>query len=238
MMKFFKGRNASELSRRDPAAAVLLGRISGENFGYEGRAPKSRFGSDRPQFGHDWGSAVNFGYEAGMQNFGADAPTAPAPTPQNMMVAWQNEMRRMVANQKREILLEPNKGADAKIERYDFAVAQAITIGTALATFTAQANPTVYFRPQRMVNNAPTPFFVMLSNIQVANVNVTVGPGPTDAYAYSAEAVGTTLDLPTLTPSNAARLTGQYTGLIPPGIPNGFATHFSTSFTGWASIVA
>jgi hypothetical protein len=170
-----------------------------------------------------------------MGNFGAENG-APQPTPQNMMVAWQREMVRARANSTREQLLEPNKGADAKVERYDFSLSQAITIGTALNPFTMTSQPATYFRPQRMVMNAPSPFFVFLTNIQVANVNITVGNGNVDAWAYSSEAVGTSLDLPLLTPSNTARITGFYSGIIPAGISNALATFFVTTFTGWASI--
>lgn len=238
----FRGNNAQSLSRRDPAAAVLLGAISGTDFGVERRQQgRSDFGVD---FGAEFGNEANPwghdpGYNFGFDHYGAEGqPIAvPKPTPAAMMSAWNAQVQNHIANRKREVLLEPNKGASAKVERYAFPISQAITIGTPVA-INLQGNPSVNIRPQRVVMNAPSPNYVYLTLIQVANVVVTVGPGVQDAWDYAAEAVGTSLDLPTLTPANQARVQGNYLGFIPPGYTNGAASFFVASFLGWASIVA
>lgn len=234
--------NAKQLALRDPAAAVLLGAIAGADFGSE----PSDFGAE---FGDDWGadfgsvfSPTDFGEDFGADfgdDFGAAAAalTVPKPTPQVMANMYVASMKKKAKTDKRKNLLEPNAGSAAKVERYSFAVSQAITIGTGVA-MNVTGSPDVDIRPQRVVCNVPTPAFVFLSLIKVANVTVTVGPGVEDAFDYSAIAVGTMLDLPTLTPANRATVQGTYTGFIPPGYVNGTSSFFVTSFKGWASIVA
>lgn len=239
--------NAKTLAMRDPAAAILLGAIAGADFGAESDAD---FGSD---FGDDWGAdfgsvfspmgadfGTTFGDIAEMgADFGAAAPLAlaPKPTAQQMTQMYVNGIKKAAKTEKRQSLLEPNKGSSSKVERYSFAISQAITIGTAVA-INMTGSPDVDIRPQRVVCNAPAPLYVFLSLIKVANVTVTVGPGVEDAFDYGALAVGTMLDLPTLTPANRATVQGNYTGFIPPGYVNGTASFFVTSFKGWASIVA
>lgn len=259
----FNRHTSRSLASRDPAAAILLGAISapnGADFGLERNprmqarqqrpqrtAPFARqmrrdpFGSD-PSFGADFGEDNPWGhdpgYNFGFDHYGADAVTAPKPTPAAMEAAWNKTVRAHVANRRREALLEPNKGADAKVERYAMPTAQAITIGTALAGWTILANPTVNIRPQRVTSNAPNQNYVFLLSMSVANVNVLVGPGVQDAYDYASEAVGTSLDIPTLTPSNPIRIVGNYTGFVPANFVVATATFFTMTFIGWASIVA
>ncbi len=260
----FGRHTSSSLVRRDPAAAILMGAIKGNNFGLDRspsfggqrsappqramfanrRAPqRNRFGDDvnfgGPDFGQDnpWGHDP--GYNFGFDHYGADAPvTVPRPTAAAMEQAWNEKVRSHVANRKREMLLEPNKGADSKVERYAMPTSQAITIGTVLSGWTILANPTVNIRPQRVLSNAPNQNYVFLLTMSVANVNVLVGPGVQDAYDYAAEAQGTSLDIPTLTPSNPIRITGNYTGFVPGTFVVGTNTFFTMSFIGWASIVA
>ena len=258
----FNRHTSRSLAARDPAAAILLGAMSapnGADFGLErrprvnaartqqprqpfGRSPRrDPFGSD-PAFGFDhygadFGEDNPWGHDPGY-NFGADAVTVPKPTAAAMEAAWNKTVRAHVANRRREALLEPNKGADAKVERYAMPTAQAIVIGTALAGWTILANPTVNIRPQRVTSNAPNQNYVFLLSMSVANVNVLVGPGVQDAYDYAAEANGTSLDIPTLTPSNPIRITGNYTGFVPANFVVTTATFFTMTFIGWASIVA
>lgn len=258
----FNRHTSRSLAARDPAAAILLGAMSapnGADFGLErrprvqaqrqqprnpfGRNPRrDPFGSD-PQFGTDFGDDNPWGHDPGFNfgfdHYGADAAvTVPKPTPAAMEAAWNKTVRAHVANRRREALLEPNKGADAKVERYAMPTAQAIVIGTALAGWTILANPTVNIRPQRVTSNAPNQNYVFLLSMSVANVNVLVGPGVQDAYDYASEAVGTSLDIPTLTPSNPIRITGNYTGFVPANFVVTTATFFCMTFIGWASIVA
>lgn len=198
---------ARNLALRDPALAAAIGAIDGADFGVE--------------FGTDYG--VEFGVE-----FGADAPTQ-----ENMAAAWANQQR----TKQRELLLEPNKGSSAKIQRYTFGVTQNLTLSTA-ATISARGNPETNLRPQRVTANVPCPAFASLSSIKVANVGVIVG-GEIDAFDLAAQAQDAALDVPTLTPANAVNVSGLYSGLLPDG---GYVTatafKFAISFKGPASMTA
>lgn len=207
---------ASQLAMRDPALAAFVGAI-GADFGGE-------FGDELD---------TDYGFE-----FGADgaAPAIPAPTPSQAMQAWQAHSMQRLRTQQRVAKLEPNKGSAVKVERYTFSVNQTLTLGTS-ATISMSGNPDVNIRPQRVTVNAPTPGFATIDNIKVANVSVLVG-GSADAYIYNPNAVGMSLDLPTLSPANRASVTGSYGGLVPPGFVGGSSFALSASFTGWASIVA
>jgi hypothetical protein len=168
---------------------------------------------------------VEFGADYGVQ-FGADAPT-----PGNMAQAWANQQR----TQQRELLLQPNLGSDVKIQRYTFGVSQTVTLATAVA-LSMTGNPETNLRPQRVTANAPGPGFARLDAIKVANVGVIVG-GQIDAFDLAAQAQDAALDVPTLTPANAVKVTGNYSGLLPSG---GYVTAtpfiFIVSFKGPASI--
>jgi hypothetical protein len=131
------------------------------------------------------------------------------------------------------MILQPNEGSEIDVERYTFQISQAIVIGTALAAFTTMTDrPATRFRPQRVTSNAPTPFFVFLTEIAVANVRVTVGSGVLDAYNLNPNAVGQALDLPTLSPANPLSVQGNYTGFVPPGVSEDLATFFTITATG------
>lgn len=206
--------NAKTLALRDPAMAAFVGAISGSDFGSE------------------WGDEleVDYGYE-----FGADA-AIPAPTPQQAMQAWQAQAMQKARTMRQVSKLEPNKGSAVKVERYMFSIVASLTLGTS-STFSVSNNPDTNIRPQRVTCNAPAPGFATLSNIKLANVSVLVG-GSADAWSFNANAVGQTLDLPTLTPANRATVEGSYSGFVPPGYVNGNTYSFITSFSGWASIIA
>src|SRR5262245_26101465 len=236
--------NAKQLAMRDPATAILVGAMAnaGADFGSEHNPFGSEFGSD---FGDDWGSEfspMDVGADIGA-DFGADFGAAVAagaitkPTPQQMTQMYVQAVKKKAKTEKRQNLLEPNAGSSSKIERYSFSLSQAITIGTAVA-ISITGSPDVDIRPQRVVCNSPCPMYVFLTLLKVANVTITVGPGVEDSFDYSAQAVGTMLDMPTLTPANRATVTGNYTGFVPPGYVATTATFFVTSFKGWASIVA
>jgi len=218
--------NALALSLRDPGLGVLTGAISGADFGAEfgddyGTDP---FGDDGSGFGADFGAA-------------APASAIPKPTAQQALALWRSHHAAQAHTQRREMILEPNKGSKTKIERYTFPLSQALTIGTAVA-ISLSGNPTVTIRPQRVTCNAPGPMFAFLNSIQVSNVNGVVGTGVEDAYDYNANGVGQTLDMPTIEPAQRATVVGSYTGLVPTGIPLGLSTFFTVSFKGPAEMVA
>lgn len=229
--------NSNQLALRDPAAAALLGLVamSGANFGAEfGYGDFSPMGSDGTdlmvgaEFGDDWGA--DFGAAAA-------AAAAPAPSAQQLLSLHKQMQAKRIVTAKRASLLEPNKHSEVKVERYSFGLSQAITIGTPVA-ISLSGNPSVDIRPQRICTNVPGPNFVFLNLIQVANVVVTVGNGVEDANDYAANAVGTILDLPTLSTQTPARVTGNYLGFVPPAYVSPSSSFFTTSFKGWANIVA
>lgn len=229
--------NSSQLALRDPAAAILFGAINGSDFGAEASAFGADFGyGDFSPIGAD---IDDFGAEFGADDadWGAEFGVTKAPSAAALMALHKKQMMKAQASANRAKLLEPNKHSDIKVERYSFGLSQAIVIGTAVA-ISLSGNPSVDLRPQRICTNVPGPNFVFLSLIQVANVVVTVGNGVEDANDYSSGAVGTMLDLPTLSTQTPARVTGNYFGFIPPAYVNGAASFFTTSFKGWANIVA
>jgi hypothetical protein len=260
--------NARQLALRDPAAAALLGAIAGADFGSElhpDRRSGSRYDSrgetwspgEDSDFGLDYDMGADFGADFGYSDFspvgadmatsdygadfgddwGADFGAAGAPSAQQLQTMAKRVAASNKLTAKRASLLEPNKGSRIKVERYSFGLSQAITIGT-VAVINMNGNPSVDMRPQRVTSNVPGPNFVFLSLIQVANVVVTVGQGFEDANDYAAHAVGTMLDLPTLSPQNRASIAGSYNGFIPPAYIEGSASFFCMSFKGWAEIVA
>ena len=239
--------NSMQLSMRDPAAAALLGLIGGANFGHEMSEYGADFGAD---FGYNdfspvgadfgafnWAGEASYGndfdpYAAMGADFGAAAPSA------QQLVAMRNAaVAKAKKTASRASLLEPNKGSAVKVERYSFGLSQALVVGTAAAIVLA-GNPSVDLRPQRICTNVPGPNYVYLTLIQVANVVVTVGSGVEDASDYANVAVSTMLDLPTLSTQTPARVTGNYFGFVPATYVVGAATFFTTSFKGWANIIA
>jgi len=212
-----------QLALRDVAMASLLGVTAnnGTNFGSEF---SGEFGSD-------------FGDEMGDDMFCADAVAAsiPKPTATEALQAYRSQMTGKINRQKRESLINPNRGSDIKVERYSFTISQPLVIGAAAAiSMTGQPDTTI--RPQVLMMNAPSPMFATIQEIKVANVSVTVGTGGEDAFNYSALAVSKHLDMPTLTPANRATILGAYTGYVPPGFAVGLPVTFSASFKGPATI--
>jgi hypothetical protein len=160
------------------------------------------------------------------------------PSQQALANLWRARAVKAVNTASRTHLLEPNKHSKVKVEKYTFPLSQAIVLGTAVAFTTLSGQPDTSIRPQRVTCNAPAPMFAYLQEIKVANVSVTVGSGLEDAYAYNANGVGQSLDMPTLSPANRATVLGSYTGFVPPGYVQGSNQYFTVSFKGPASIVA
>jgi hypothetical protein len=254
------GRDASEIAMRDPALAALMG-VMGSDFGNE----SSGYAADAyevDQFeGEDSFGASGFGEdgddgddEMGLESiFGMDAPAAPGghglpighpahpmyhPNPAVRKIL-QHHMRRHSHRDQRLALLEPNKYSELKVERYTFSLSALITaLGPGgIGGLSGNNSPDVNFRPQRVTSNAVSPAFVLISDARVANVSFTVG-GLIDSWQWNANAVGQSLDVPTLTPANKASFSGQYTGLVPMPLSGTGAYTFILSFSGPASIVA
>jgi hypothetical protein len=213
-----------QLVMRDPALAALMGGIApGGDFGGEFGFG---FGDD------DYGDDDDMGDDDVGDDFGGGRPTAQA-----ALVAYKRRQIARARGRKRIAQLDPNKGSDVKVERYTFTMSQSFTIGTGGALDTNMtASPDTKFRPQVLTINAPTPGFGYLTTIQMANVAVSVGPGSEDMYNYSAASWGRSLDMPTLSPANRARLTGSVGTFVPPGYLSGGTFVLSASFKGPSSL--
>lgn len=222
-----KKTNGNELVMRDPALAALLGIDAGSDFGGEFGFG---FGDDSAGPTALSGALTHPAVQAAL------AATAQRPTQQQALNAWHSQNMAKAHGAARSSILNPNEGSDVKVERYTFSVNQTLSLGTA-AAIDANNQPDTNFRPQRVTMNAPNYGFATISEIKVANVSVTVG-GTNDAYQFNANGVGQHLDMPTLSPSNRARVQGNYTGYVPPGYTQGLSYIFCASFTGPASIVA
>jgi hypothetical protein len=230
--------NANGLAMRDPALAALVGAFAGTtSFGGE-VTEDSEFGAD---FGFGDEMYGEFGDEmSGEFGFGDDAAVVaaapPKPTPQQALALWNNTHQAKVRGQRRAMMLDPNKGSALKVEGYLFPLSQNVTLG--VATPISMTNqPDVTIRPQRACMNPPTPAFISISEMRVANVAVTVGGGTSfDGFFMNAGGVGVRLDLPTLSPSNRATVTGTSTTLVPPGFVNAATFPFSVAFIGPASM--
>lgn len=214
--------NYKNLAMRDPAAAALVGAIDGDDFGVEFAGMYSGMGVE---FGEDW------------TQYGADPINVPAPTKEQALSAFAQLHAQKTQAARRARILEPNAGSPVKIETYFMNVSQDLTLGTANTAISASQNPATNFRPQRVVMNAPAPGFATISDIKASNVSAQIG-GTADAYMFSALAVNTHLDLPTLTPANSLTVTGSYTGFVPTSYVAATTYKFCAGFVGPASVIA
>lgn len=194
------------------------------------KAPRSNFGWEGDS---SYGRGPNYGY-ADMRSVICDQnPLAPANIARTQAIVEQFNAEQACTD-RREMLLDPNRCSRTDIERYDLSVNQSIVLGTA-ATINMFTQPAVTIRPQRCTFNAPSAAFVTVSSILVGNVNALVGSS-TDAWIYSPQAFGNHLDLPTLQPANKLTVTGNYTGLTPPGFPVALPFPFVCTFQGPARV--
>jgi hypothetical protein len=222
--------NYDDIAMRDLADASLMGAVD-DDFGVEGDFEPDQFGSED-----------DFGVEFGEEDiFGVAAPQAPAamvnhPDPRVRKIL-HHHIRRGELREARLRLLEPNRGSELKVERYTFGITAYITLATSGAIAPVSNSPDVNFRPQRVTMNVPSPGFILISDARVANVSFVVG-GSVDAWQFNANAVGESLDVPTLTPANRATWTGSYTGLVPTPLSGSGQYTVIMAFTGPASIVA
>lgn len=170
------------------------------------------------------------------------APMRRAPIPAShpahpMQVAKRAALANPTSTASRTMLLDPNRESTVKVERYSFSFSptQNLVLGTAsnIPTFTQQ--PSTSIKGQRVIMNAPLAGFVLISSLQIANVNVLVG-GTEDAFTYNAGAQGVMLDLPRLDPQNRATAAGAYTGVLPPGYTQGNAFQFIITLQGPATL--
>lgn len=215
--------NYQNLAMRDPAAAALVGAIQGDDFGVEFAG------------GMYSGMGIEFGQDD-WTLYGAESINVPAPTKEQALSAFAQMHAQKTHAARRARILEPNAGSPVKIETYFMNVSQDLTLGTNGA-ISASQNPATNFRPQRVVMNAPAPGFATVSDIKASNVSAQIG-GTADAFMFSAQAVNTHLDLPTLTPANSLTVTGNYTGFVPTSYVAATTFKFCAGFVGPASVIA
>jgi hypothetical protein len=255
---------AQDLLMREPAMAMLMGALpQGEHFGFgddygygfglaSAYDPSMNMGLP--------GMGYGYGYDPYGYGFGA-APAGPAASPTAIVaparhpavhpaaalhpshpahpvqVMKRMEMQNPSSTGARTMLLDPNRDSTVKVERYSFSFSPPtnLVLGTAsnIPTFTQQ--PSTSIKGQRVVMNAPVAGFILVSTLQVANVNVFVG-GTEDANTYYAGAQGVMLDLPRLDPQNRATAAGAYTGVLPPGYTQGNSYQFIITLQGPATL--
>jgi hypothetical protein len=168
---------------------------------------------------------------------GHGAPAAPHP--HEVARVWHEHHARLRHEELcahhemgRVLLLDPNKYSRTKVERYSFTLVEPLQFGE-FADINSTLQPAVKMRPDRLVSNAPLPFFVELDTIQVSNVNVLVG-GSEDAYTYWSGAQNVVLQLPTIEPAFRVTMTGSYSGVTPSPYQTGTFFNFRLSFQGWS----
>lgn len=213
--------NSKQLAMRDPALAALMGVDAlGADFGAEFGDP------DLDDYGAEFGDD-----DVGDDDYGAEFGLAKRPpSAQQLAQMWRSRQAKAAVSSRRSRLLDPNRGSGIKVERYIMALSQALTITTAVAV-SLQGSPDCTFRPQRLTIIVPTPSFVTVDQIRMANVSVMIGPGSVDAFQFNANGVGQQMDMPTLTPANRATITGNYTGFAG-GFPALSAYLLSATFIG------
>lgn len=226
------GKSVFDMAMRDPALAALLGKI-GSDFGADGGRGDSDFGVDLP------GSPFGLDIQSGLSNI----HPAAALMAQQIAPAGQNPQAHAIVaahlsaqqiSQSRRRLLSPNEGSTLSVERYGFAISADVTLGTESA-LSLVGQPDTYFRPQRVQMNSPAPGFATISSGRVANVNFTIG-STTDSWFWNANAVGTMLDLPLMSPAHKATVQGNYTGTVPSPLSGTGTFLFVTQFEGPASV--
>jgi len=232
--------DSKNLSLRDPSEAALIGALAGEgDFG-------SEFGDD---FGADDFGGDDFGADDfGMDDFGAEVPKNAAEARQLAAKAQSAiSQARSVASKakaavakagRRADLLNPNQGSSVKVERYYMSLtAASVPVFGAASVVLFSDTPKVRIRPQRIVCNAPAAGVATISDIQVANVSVAIGNGPTDAFVFSPLAVGTATDLPNIDPSQRITVSTNWTTYTPPGYSPGASFPLTLTLIGPALMV-
>ena len=145
---------------------------------------------------------------------------------------------RSTTTMNRALLLDPNRYSTLKVQGYSFSL-NALAAGTFLmgtaAPFNVTLQPNSKIRPKRMVTNIPQPLMIILSAVQVANVNVLIGASD-DAYIYGPNSFGLENEFPTLDTSTRATMTGSYSGYTPTGFATGFPFTFVLTFQGPAAL--
>ena len=236
---------------RDQAMAAIMGVSTSPDFGTEsrggGRALSADFGVEpvhfgvlghgrhRPQFGED-GTGLAPAQLAAAGMVGPSHPAHPMnPVNQAEMIGlWNDAKLAQNDTARRRRIINPNEGSEIKINRYSFSLSTVLTLA-APSTFTISGAPTTNLRPERVTMNVPIPGMLIISAMAVANVGVS--SGLFDAFENNPNGVDQAYDMPTLTPSNSATVSGAYTGEFPATLLLPTYT-FVVTFKGPATITA
>lgn len=217
--------NYSEMVRRDPGLAALMGAISGASFG----------GVPQPSRGVQFGDDVGWGFGAAAPHH-APAHHAPAHHAPHAGHGHAHPAHSH-STENRTLLLDPNRHSTVKVERYSFSFSPtaALVLGTASNQGSYTQQPSASIKGERIVMNAPQENFVFVQSLQIANVNVIIG-GQEDANTYSGRSQGVYLALPRLDPQNRATAASNYTGSLPPGFTGGASYTFVVTLQGPATL--
>ena len=214
----------------------------GDDYGFGdayGFGDEAGFG-DAYGFGDEAGFGDEYGFGAAVKRRRGIRPPAAGPKhmgaglhPAAKAHAWATSPQNPSSTASRTRLLDPNRDSLVKVTGYSFSFSPvtSLILGTAssLGTFTQQ--PSTSIKGRRVLTNAPIPGFVLLTALQIANVNVFVGTTE-DAFTYNAGAQNVIMDLPRLDPQNRATASGSYTGALPPGYTSGAAYQFVITLQG------
>lgn len=247
---------SQSLVMREPHLAALMGALpQGNNFGFGDDYPGVAYGFGLqssmdasanlglPGFGFGATPMMGYGFGAppahpGHMHHGHHPhhpahPAHPHHPAHAHHAALAMQLQNPASTAARTMLLDPNRDSTVKVERYSFSFSPTanFVLGTASNIPTFTQNPSTSIKGQRVVMNAPSAGFVLVSTLQIANVNVFVG-GTEDAFTYSAGAQGVMLDLPRLDPQNRATSAGAYTGVLPPGFTAGNSYQFIITLQG------
>lgn len=258
--------NAYDLARRDPAFAVLMGAISGADFGAQAMVapsypPYAQY-EEPAAFGDEYGFGISAFDPTLNLGFGAGAPAAhPAAHPAHpanahlrashpaahpavaaahhaaAAHAWNSSPHNPTSTWARSALLDPNRDSTVKVERYSFSFSPTAT----LVLGTASNIPTFTQQPSTSIKGqrvlANAPMEGFITLSSLQVANVNVFVGGVeDAFTYNPRAQGVMLDLPRLDPQNRATAAGAYSGALPPGFTAGNAFTFVITLQGPATL--
>ena len=233
---------SASLTMRDAAFAALMGALPGPNFG-AARAPSlpRSFGGRSSRgtasfgfgFGDDAGADISadYGDEAGADaGFGKHHKHHHGHHGHHKHPHIAAHERMLAETHHRMRMLDPNGNSRVKVEGYSFPIVFNLTLGT-VSSPNATLQPNAMIKPTQVFMNAPAPAFVLISQLQIANVNAILGNAD-DAIFYSAGSFRTYTKLPLLDMSTRATFAGTYTGLVPPGYATSFVFPFTVTIQG------
>jgi hypothetical protein len=146
-------------------------------------------------------------------------------TKENLAEVLEQNARRRAATKLRELILDPNKDSDIKIEIYSCPAPIYTLEARKEEHFSVSWRSAVTIRAQRLTINVDRPGVLYVKAIRLANVNASVGvpqiamDGSSvdercwqDAFSFSPLANQKEFDLPTMSPANTFTVEYFYTG--------------------------